>query len=319
MSSISVSIIIPIKDHSDPYITQCIESLKKQDYCRTFEILVAQGGNRAQARNLGIVAAKGDIIAFIDSDCIAPRNWLSEIVNSLQKNAGFGGVGGSNLSPENVSVLGKAIDEVFSSFLGSLGSASLSVPSKPRQVNALACINSAFQGKILRKIKGFDEEFELCEDTNLSYKVREAGYELLFVNNISVQHYRRDSVYRFAKQFFQYGMGRMRSMLTNRKYSSKGAIALLLIAVFFPFFALFFPLLATVCLVTYLLAIFIIGIQKAFKCKKITFLLLIPSILLIEHFSYFIGIIYGVFKGKWQMKDAKCSIFYEELVERKVR
>ena len=125
-------IIIPIKDGSDPYISQCTESLEKQNYCGNFEILIIKGGNRAQARNLGIEEARGDIIAFIDSDCVAPENWLSEILKSIKKNRDFGGIGGANFSPRNVSHLGKAIDLVFSSFIGSWGSASFSVPLKPR-------------------------------------------------------------------------------------------------------------------------------------------------------------------------------------------
>ena len=317
MAPKEVSVIIPIKDETDPYIIQCIESLKRQDYCGMFEILVAKGGNRAQARNLGIANAQGDIIAFIDSDCIAPDNWLSEIVNSLENNNDFGGVGGSNFSPENVSVLGKAIDIVFSNFLGSLGSASLSAPSKPRKVSALACINSAFKGKVLRQINGFDEEFELCEDTNLSYKVREAGYNLLFVKNIPVQHYRRDTVYRFSKQFFLYGMGRMRSMFTSRKYYSKGAIALISVAIFFPFFAWFFPLYATLLFGLYLCVISIIGFKGAINTGVKRFFLIVPSLFLVEHFSYLFGLFYGVIKGKWLKTENDCSIVHKLLLDKK--
>ena len=113
MATVEVSVIIPIKDNGDLYIDRCLESLKKQRYNGTFEILVVKGGNRAQARNFGINQAKGEIIAFIDSDCVASENWLSLLVYELNNDKTLGGVGGVNLSPDNGPILGKAIDFVF--------------------------------------------------------------------------------------------------------------------------------------------------------------------------------------------------------------
>ena len=259
MANIDVSVIIPIKDESDQYISQCIDSLKKQDYTGTFEVIVTKGGNRAQARNLGISKSGGEIIAFIDADCVAPEKWLSVLVETFNENNTLGGVGGTNFSPTKGTHLSKAIDIVFSSFIGSLGSASLTEPSKPKYVSALACINSAFKRKTLQDIGGFDEEFELCEDTNLSYKVRDTGHELLFVRNNLVWHYRRDTMKRFAKQFFLYGLGRMRSILTNKRYSGKGVTSIFSAAILFPLIVWFSPLSAAAILSLYTCAIFVSG------------------------------------------------------------
>lgn len=312
--SIEVSVVIPIKDETDPYISQCLESLEKQNYCGLFEVVVTKGGNRAQARNLGIEQAKGEIIAFIDSDCVASEDWLSTLVDSLKKDKTLGGVGGINFSPAERSCLGKAIDFVFSSYLGSLGSTSLYEPSKSKFVNALACINSAFWRDILNEIDGFDEEFELCEDTNLSYKVRRAGYKLLFDPKILVWHYRRDTVKRFAKQFFSYGVGRMRSVLTDKEYAGKNIIIPFAAVLTFPLVIWLFPLFAIIFFIIYLSAIFIKGFQSAAKVKKSHFLLLIPGLFIIEHFSYLFGMIYGVTKGKWKKQQGICEVFHHEIV-----
>jgi succinoglycan biosynthesis protein ExoA len=311
-----VSVIIPIKDENDPYIYQCINSLKKQDYHGQFEILVTMGGNRAQARNLGIRQAQGEIIAFIDADCVAPEKWLSSIVETLKKNKALGGIGGTNSSPAQRSYLGKAIDAVFSSFLGSLGSTSLAATAKPRFVSALACINSAFYRETLQDVGGFDEEFELCEDTNLSYKVRGTGRKLLFVNNIHVWHYRRDTIKRFARQFFSYGMGRMRSMMTNKTYFSKGATTLMVAALIFPTIALLSPLLTTLTIALYLSAIFVVALRLTAKTKKKNFLYLIPGLLIVEHFSYLFGMIYGLAKGKWEKPIDKPQVFNRRVIQR---
>ncbi|OYT29175.1 MAG: hypothetical protein B6U95_02725, partial [Thermofilum sp. ex4484_82] len=41
--------------------------------------------NAGQARNLGVKMSKGEILAFIDSDCIAPKDWLKSILNCFDK------------------------------------------------------------------------------------------------------------------------------------------------------------------------------------------------------------------------------------------
>lgn len=305
--------IIPVKDENDQNVSRCLESLKKQDYHGVFEVLVSKGGNRAQARNLGIKKAKGETIAFIDADCIASKNWLCALTDYLQKDKTLGGVGGTNFSPESGSSLGKAIDFVFSSYLGSLGSASLFEPSKPRYVSALACINSVFHHKILQDVGGFDEEFELCEDTNLSYKVRGTGSKLLFVPNVFVWHCRRDTIRDFGKQFFLYGMGRMRSILTDRRYASKGVVIPFVVALMFPFVVWFFPLLAIVSVSVYLVAIFGTGLQSVVLTKRKRYLLLIPSLFVVEHLSYLFGLIYGLSKGKWKKQQGNCEVFRHEI------
>lgn len=308
--AVEVSVVIPIKDENDPYITSCLSSLKEITFSGRFEVVVVKGGNRAQARNFGIRISKGEIIAFIDSDCKAPSNWLSMLVNNLKRIPTLGGVGGINVSPADDSNIGKAIDFVFSSYLGSLGSASLYKPSKPKFVSALACINSAFWRKVLLEIGGFDEEFELCEDTNLSYKVRALGYKLLLVPSIYVEHYRRNTIKDFAKQFFSYGVGRMRSMLTSRKYANKGTIVPFIGVLLFPFVVWLLPMFALTLLAAYLIVILLKGLQAVIKMKDVRFLFLVPLLFVVEHFSYFAGMIYGIKKGKWKRAHALCEVFY---------
>jgi glucosyl-dolichyl phosphate glucuronosyltransferase len=47
-----------------------------------------------QARNAGITKASGEIIAFIDDDCVADPNWLKNIEIPFVKDPNIGAVGG---------------------------------------------------------------------------------------------------------------------------------------------------------------------------------------------------------------------------------
>lgn len=302
-----MSVVIPVKDNSDPFLDECVESLKEVEYPQSIEVLVIKGGNISQARNLGIHSTNGEIIAFIDSDCVAPKNWLIGLVKCLRRHHGVGGVGGPNFSAPNDGSLAKAIDLVFSTFLGSLGSASLFKPSKPKYVDRIACINSAFWKKVLVEVGGFDERFELCEDTNVSFRVGRK-YKLLFVSEPFVWHHRRASFRGFAKQFYNYGVGRMRSVLTDKSYADREIMLLFVGCLSFPFLALAFPLVGIMILSGYLMLIFIEGFLGAVNARDSKSLWKIPTLFLIQHIAYFLGMLVGMFKGKWRESSSKSEL-----------
>ena len=107
-ASPTVSVIVPHYNDFD-HLAACIESLRRQSYPRgCYEIIVAdnnsKGGVEAvagrvpdvkvvaapeqgagPARNAGVLSARGMLLAFIDSDCIAHKDWLSEGLAALDR------------------------------------------------------------------------------------------------------------------------------------------------------------------------------------------------------------------------------------------
>ncbi len=112
-----VSVIVPVFfENEEPLIEDCLISLLRMD-CPPdrWEILVVDNGStdraaeiinrfpvrylreerrgRAYARNRGIEASKGEILAFTDPDCVVSTGWLNELVRAFE-DAGVGAVGG---------------------------------------------------------------------------------------------------------------------------------------------------------------------------------------------------------------------------------
>ncbi|MEM3710468.1 MAG: glycosyltransferase family 2 protein [Thermoprotei archaeon] len=107
-----------VAHNSGKIIEDCLRSLEQQDYPKEkLNILVVDDSGDPQtieacgkygaeyvyapdtntpgkARNVALTKVSGDIVAFLDTDCVAPPDWLSRIVRDLQEHRGVEGVVG---------------------------------------------------------------------------------------------------------------------------------------------------------------------------------------------------------------------------------
>ena len=296
---IKISIIIPIRSLESDDFKECFHSLQEQNYQLGYEIIFVEGGNIAQARNKGISLAVGDNIAFIDSDCYAPKNWLSLMQTKLRAFEGAGGVGGSGISPPNKGYLADVIDINYQTYIGSLGSPSLSKTNTVKNVRAISTHNSIFSKQTLLEVGGFDERFLMNEDTELCLKIIEKNKNLYYIPESFVYHNRQENLFEYCIKFFSWGMSRTRAVLTNNKlfdfriFSLLGLLSSsLLIGLKYWFFPVVFFL-------TYLSLVILHGIYFGFKLGKIRFMFLIPLLYFLQHSSFTLGLFWGFFKGKY--------------------
>lgn len=218
-----VSIVVPVYNRAGE-IGDCLEALLAQDYpTHRLEIIIVDDGstdgtaevvsrylvrlikqpqNRGQsaARNAGVRAAQGEIVAFIDSDCIADPNWLSELVPYFQdpRLALVGGYVDSFFresrldryeevqSPLN---LGKEVA------FGTTAASDFYVPT----------CNVLIRKDVYLQVGGLDEGLRLGEDVDLCWRLKETGRRLLYIPKGKVRHKHRNRLWEILRRRFDYG------------------------------------------------------------------------------------------------------------------
>ena len=282
-----------------------LPALTAQRCEQPFEIIIVEGGNRAQARNHGLTQSKAPLVAFIDADCEAPQGWLQRLVTAISGDETAAGVGGVSMSRSPATTLTRAIDGVFSTYLGSLDSPSLlSVPTeKRRPIRAISTHNCIYRRHALIEAGGFDPRYMIGEDTDISSRLRARGHRLLLDQSIYVHHDRSSTLRRFSGQFYMYGVGRTRSMLTDPRNTDGRILGLFLLALTVTLTAPLYPKLLYAALFLYaslMLASSFTGSTRAGSVKLIP--LMIP-LYAVQHTSYLAGLVAGLLHGPWRAPD----------------
>jgi len=158
------------------------------------------------ARNTGIAAATGEIVAFTDSDCRADEDWLYYLIGSLA-GSDFVGVGGPNLLPPEDSRVAAAV------MVSPGGPAHVMLTD--REAEHIPGCNMAFYKRALDGIGGFDPIFmKAGDDVDVCWRLQQAGCRIGFSPSGFVWHYRRSTVGAYLRQ--QEGYGEAEALLVRK-------------------------------------------------------------------------------------------------------
>lgn len=222
MNTSFISIIIPAKN-AQATIAKCITSLRSLNYAEKEIIIIndgsgdetgkilsefkdiivinTEGVGPSRCRNLAMAQSKGEFIAFTDSDCIADKEWLNELLKGFVDDS-IVGVGGAQESPDDDTKFGKNVHEFFKS-IGFIEYIKLDVGFK--QIKHNPTCNMMYRKKVLEELGGFLEGFWPGEDVELDYRITQKGYKLAYNPRAIVYHYRPDSVKKLCKMMYKYG------------------------------------------------------------------------------------------------------------------
>lgn len=321
-----VSVIIPTKN-SEKTLGECLKSLKNQTYPKNkYEIIIIDDhstdrtvdiakkyrakiiisyGPPGRQRNRGISKARGKTIGFIDSDCIAKKNWISEGVKYFISDE-IAVVGGPNLTPKNDPFISQCIGYVSSSKIGTGSMSARYVKDgfyarDADETNLISC-NMFVLKRAIKKVGGFSEILFPNEENELMFRIKRGGYKLIYVPSLLVWHHRRASVRKFFIQNLTYGK-------TRTQFIKKHPSALKLIHLFPSIFVLGLflgPLLFLIfsgiriiylsVIFLYILLIFFPSLVKTIKMKDIKLLGILPVLFFLLHTAYGIGFLKGLIK-----------------------
>ncbi|MBF0361189.1 MAG: glycosyltransferase [Oligoflexia bacterium] len=228
-TTIPTSIIIPVKNN-ELQIQNCLQKICELNFPKEqLEVIIVDDGstdatyanilsfNNTQfkcihfeksmgasyARNFAAKIAKGELLAFIDSDCMAHADWLYQLTTTLM------------LSDKKIVAIGGSVD----GFYNQTSLDKYEKISSPLNMQNwryyggyasdyfyLPTCNLIVKKDIFLKLGGLNEKLTVGEDVDFCWRLKQAGYNYSYLPAFGkVYHQHRNIFFAFIKRRFDYG------------------------------------------------------------------------------------------------------------------
>ncbi|CAL2107339.1 Glycosyltransferase [Tenacibaculum sp. 190524A02b] len=316
--SIKFSIIIPVYNRPKE-IEELLESLTKQEYKESFEVIIIEDGSSevsekvvkkfestleikyflkentgaGLSRNYGMERASGNYFIILDSDVLVPSKYLIEVEKALIKKY-TDAYGGPDAAHKSFTSLQKAINYSMTSIITTGG-----IRGKKKSVGKFQprSFNLGMSRKAFEVTQGFSA-LKAGEDIDLTFRLWENNLETQLVEKAYVYHKRRSTIKQFFKQTFAFGTARPK---LNRKYPETAKItywfpSLFIISLDISIIALLFGFWQF--LLVYVVYFGLLFIDSLFQNKniKVAFLSIITT--LTQFYGYGMGFLQSQFLKK---------------------
>jgi glycosyltransferase involved in cell wall biosynthesis len=210
-----ISVVLPVRNGL-PWLDAQLRALAEQECSEPWEVVVADNGSRdgsgdiarrwakdherfrvvdasaldgaPAARNVGVRAARGDLIAFCDADDVVWAGWLAACAEALR----------------HADIVAGAFD--FWSLNGTRKSPT--TPAAIRQLGFLPAglgANLAVRRTVFDGVGGFNEDLLLGEDIDLCWRLQLQGYQFAYAPDAVVAKRELVGFGKVFKKAFSYG------------------------------------------------------------------------------------------------------------------
>lgn len=304
-----ISVVVPTKGSKD--LEDCLQSLKKQtrkpdeiivvlDSRIAVETRIAKkhgakiavdiNGTIGGAYNSGAKAARGDIIAFLDDDCIAPKDWLSKIEKEFQEDIDV--VSGEDLLPKNSSFFEKAAYQTDKWRI-------MNRPFYGKEAkNRLKAANIAYRKRVFQK-ENFNPRLKGLQEPEFHHRLFRDGFKMKFNPSLYVYHKRRSSLKDIFMQIYRNGKAKIELLKLHGDMISFIDVIPPIYTVLF-FLLIYFGLKASNWIFLYLLlfgtaAYFLLKpVMIVVKTGEIKYYPPLVLIVFVRELGYFLGILAGL-------------------------
>jgi hypothetical protein len=250
--------------------------------------------------NIGIRAARGDVVARVDAHTVLDPVYLRAGVETLRR-TGADNVGGPMVS-RGGGPQGDAIATAMASRFG-IG-AYFHFGTEEREVDTVYM--GMYPRQVFERIGLFDEELVRNQDDELNYRLRKAGGRVFITPRMKSSYQNRQSLKALARQFFQYGEWKVRVLQKHPMQMSWRHFVPPALVLAVAGLALISPWMPSAAvLLALVLALYVAGVVAATASatagREGTNSMLVAIAFATMHFSWGSGFLVGIgrFAAKW--------------------
>lgn len=322
-----ISVVIPTYNE-EKYISQCIDSLLKQDYpVRYTEILIVDGRSSDNTRgivksysekypyiklldnqhrivpyamNTGIQNAHGQYIIRLDAHAAYPSNYFSALIKHAKK-YNTDNIGGICITDvKNKTNKTWAIKTALSHKFGVGNSMFRTGALRPQIVDTVPF--GCFKRDVFDRFGMYNERLERNQDIELNKRITKGGGKILLIPEITCTYFARETFSGLANNNYKNGFWNILTVYYTKNLQSLSLrhfipllfLLSLIMPVFLSIVNFNFILLAMFSLVIYTVSLLLISVSiTRYRVWKILYLF--PAFMLL-HLSYGVGSVSGIFK-----------------------
>lgn len=317
-----ISVVVPVYNE-EKYISICLDSLRKQDYPRSYmEWIFVDGGSTDETRalleafkssgfdlvkildnplritpcamNTGIKESRGEYIVRLDAHAEYASDYLSSCIRALLE-TGADNVGGKAVT-KGRGFMGESIAKVLSSKFG-VGNSGFRTGGQEGYVDTVPF--GAFKREVFEKWGYFDERLVRNQDNEMNYRIRKNGGQVYLSDRIHFAYFCRDTLKGLLHMAMQNGEWNIVTMrlcpgsMGVRHFIPLVFVTSLVVLVVLSVFAWWAMVLLACEVLTYLALDAIFSLSEASTIRQFGLLLLLYPLF---HICYGLGSLKGLIR-----------------------